>query len=127
MELCRDAFTSIDEILNLFRSDHSEKENQGIESKESPCLSRNTIGRIVQDVWGSQGVRFKRVGKRREKSSHGYINLRKKVNNCSAENPSESTVLSLLDTIESEVSLENRLWPLVAVSRTAHCSSVSLK
>lgn len=195
LEFCRDEFISVDEILELFRSDHSEKENRCSGSTESPSLSRNAIGRIVHDVWGSIGVRSKKAGKRGEKSTHGYINLRKK-DKCSQDSQGELTV-SLLDTVEKEVDLENwtairngidslsfvryekwafnvcalvspytehemplehtiialfplfvssltmllttndfpvpacplnnKLWPAVAVSRTAHCSLVSLK
>lgn len=105
MEFCRDEFISVDEILELFRSDHSEKENRCSGSTESPSLSRNAIGRIVHDVWGSKGVRSKRVGKRGEKSTHGYINLRKK-DKCSQDSQGELTV-SLLDTVEAETELEN--------------------
>lgn len=106
MEYCKDEFVAIDEILELYRSDTSEKENQCAESKESPCLSRNAIGRIIQDVWGSQGVRSKRVGKRGEKSTHGYINLRKKMHT-SADKRDEATSVSSINSIEAEVVLEN--------------------
>lgn len=105
MEYCKDEFVAIDEILELYRSDTSEIENQCAESKESPCLSRNTIGRIIQDVGGSQGVRSKRVGKREEKSTQGYINLQKKMHT-STDKRDEATVSSI-DSIEAEVVLEN--------------------
>lgn len=48
--------------------------------EEENKLPRNSIGRIVNDSWGSEGVQYKKVGKRDETRVAGYYlgNLGKK-------------------------------------------------
>ena len=81
----------------MFNVDHKEKENQS-------GMSRSSLGRIVHDIWGCQGVRFKRVGKRGEKPTNGYINIRK-IDGTPSDFAHTDTGHFLIDSIEEEVCL----------------------
>ena len=60
--------------MELFNLDQMEKENRPL----SVTFSRNTLGRIVFDLWGSAHVHSKTLGKRGERRVSGYFNLSKK-------------------------------------------------
>lgn len=81
----------------MFNVDHKEKENQS-------GMSRSSLGRIVHDIWGCQGVRLKRVGKRGEKPTNGYINIRK-IDGTPSDFAHTDTGHFLIDSIEEEVCL----------------------
>ena len=73
-----DQHVSLAEMLAMYSSDHngSNKENEGEDPR--PLISRPALGRIVLDVWGKEGVRSARLGKRGTKQMRCYINLKRK-------------------------------------------------
>ena len=71
-------------------------------------MSRTSIGRIIHDLWGGKSVRFKRVGKRGEKPTQGYINMRKSVGSTSTTGSINADGKKYsIDSIQAEVVLEN--------------------
>ena len=81
-------------------------------------MSRTSIGRIVHDLWGGKSVRFKRVGKRGEKPTQGYINMRKSVGSTSTTGSINADGKKYsIDSIQAEVVLEN--WRAIRNSKTS--------
>lgn len=65
---------SPDEILEMYSKEH--EKNEGNSGDASQTLSRVSLGRIIQDLWGGS-VRQTKRGKRGEKAQKYYLNMGK--------------------------------------------------
>ncbi|KAK3754728.1 hypothetical protein QZH41_019370 [Actinostola sp. cb2023] len=73
----KDAFTSIENIMSTVES---EKEN--LELDLLLGSSRSSIGRIVADLWGEDGVKGKTIIRKGEPDRKGYKNLARRTTDC---------------------------------------------
>lgn len=62
---------SANEIIEMYS-------NKGSTGEDQPTLSRTSLGRIIQDLWGGN-VQMSKIGKRGEKRLKYYVNVRKRL------------------------------------------------